>query len=117
MKEVCEQHQAISEGIASIVTSVAVIQSTLEDMKATKALNCEARIVSLEQDSASFRKLRVGPRVNYLEENSDNCKELRVGPRVETIENRMDKLLWGGVVLVGANLLGMLFVIFKGAVK
>ena len=117
MKEVCEQHQAISEGIASIVTSVAVIQSTLEEMRATKALNCEARIASLEVDSASFRKLRVGPRVESLEENSDNCKELRVGPRVEIIESRIDKLLWGGVVLVGANLLGVLFVLFKEHLK
>jgi len=124
MEGVCDHHEdmvktlnVMTGQMQETLTALAVIQSTLMDLKATKALNCEARIASLEDDSASFRKLRVGPRVAELEGNSSNCQELRVGPRMEKVEQRQDKLLWGGVILVGANLLGLFFALFKDHLK
>jgi len=117
MGGVCDQHGVVAQKMEELLTQMAVVVSTLQDMKDTKALNCEGRIGNLENDSVSFRKLRVGPRLEHLEENSDNCKELRVGPRINKVENRLDKLLWGGLTVAAINIFGVLFVVFKMGLK
>jgi len=118
--EVCDQHEFIrgtlekisntqelqAAALNEIATSMAVTQAILKDMRKTKALNCEQRIVDLEGDSKSFRKLRVGPRITELEGNSSNCQELRVGPRLEKVEARQDKMFMSGIFVIVLTIIG-----------
>ena len=109
---ICSQHEAVAQGIqviadlqkeqgimqSKMLSSIAVLQSTLDDMKSTKALNCEGRIA-------------------HLEDMGNGCKDLRAGPRIDKVESRLDKVLWGFVGLIGANTIGALFYFAKGQIK
>jgi len=93
--EVCPQHgellallKRVEEGQkvsavnqSKMFTSIAVMETILEDLKNTKAVNC-------------------GPRIEKLESNTDACRELRAGPRIDELETNQSKAMIGTVKIV-----------------
>lgn len=110
--EVCAVHGIVEAGLKTIMdnqrehaihqskmyASIAVIESTLVNLKEAKAPNCLARITNLESLGS-------------------NCSDLRVGPRLDKVEARQDKLLWGAVGVVALNVLGLFSFFLRGMFK